>query len=50
MSSNRRFGPSYREEARLSDGRRIVLRLLGPADVGLLQRHFSHLSFEGRQA
>jgi GNAT superfamily N-acetyltransferase len=42
------FDASYREEATLGDGTRVVLRLVRPADKDLLRRGFARLSAESR--
>lgn len=42
------FDASYRETATLRDGRRVRLRLLGPADKDLLRQGFARMSPQSR--
>lgn len=43
-----RFGADYREELELTDGSKVTLRPIGPADKELLLDGFAHLSAESR--
>jgi GNAT superfamily N-acetyltransferase len=47
-STSYRFDASYREEALLGDGMKVVLRLVQPPDRDLLRRGFAQLSPESR--
>jgi GNAT superfamily N-acetyltransferase len=43
-----RYDTSYREEATLKDGTRVLLRMIGPADKELLRKGFERLSPQSR--